>query len=118
MAGENNIAARHLNDVSLLVFEAATKSEVRPRRLSSPGESHPEALPELYVSVSTHTAPMVKTDYAGAPKAQACLADDREPPSAKSMPDSGDCVASYISDKPSEPTIGRHAARWAGAPKA
>jgi hypothetical protein len=27
--------------------------------LSSPGESHPEALPELYVSVSTHTAPMV-----------------------------------------------------------
>ena len=31
MAGENNIAARHLNDVSLLVFEAATKSEVRRR---------------------------------------------------------------------------------------
>src|SRR6266581_5776455 len=29
--------------------------------LSSPGESHPEALPEPYVSVSTHTAPMVKT---------------------------------------------------------
>ena len=29
--------------------------------LSSPKESHPEALPELYVSVSTHTAPMVKT---------------------------------------------------------
>ena len=28
--------------------------------LSSPGESHPEALPELYVSVSTHTAPVVK----------------------------------------------------------
>ena len=28
--------------------------------LSSPRESHPEALPELYVSVSTHTAPMVK----------------------------------------------------------
>src|SRR5438045_86197 len=33
------------------------------------------------------------------------------------MPDSGDCVASYISDKPSEPTIGRHAAQWAGAPR-
>jgi hypothetical protein len=29
--------------------------------LSSPGESHPEALPELDVSVSTHPAPMVKT---------------------------------------------------------
>jgi len=28
-------------------------------KLSSPGESHPEALPELYVSVSTHTAPVV-----------------------------------------------------------
>jgi hypothetical protein len=27
--------------------------------LSSPRESHPEALPELYVSLSTHTAPMV-----------------------------------------------------------
>lgn len=27
--------------------------------LGSPGESHPEALPEPYVSVSTHTAPMV-----------------------------------------------------------
>lgn len=32
----------------------------RARLLSSPGELHPEALPELYVSVSTHTAPMVK----------------------------------------------------------
>jgi hypothetical protein len=29
--------------------------------LSSPRESHPEALPELYVSLSTHTAPMVET---------------------------------------------------------
>jgi len=25
--------------------------------VSSPGESHPEALAELYVSLSTHTAP-------------------------------------------------------------
>jgi hypothetical protein len=35
---------------------------VKPKpvsELSGPGESHPEALPELYVSVSTHTAPMV-----------------------------------------------------------
>jgi hypothetical protein len=29
--------------------------------LSSPGEFHPEALPEPYVSLSAHTAPMVKT---------------------------------------------------------
>ena len=28
--------------------------------LSSPGEFHPEALAELYVSLSAHTAPMVK----------------------------------------------------------
>jgi len=28
--------------------------------LSSPWEFHPEALPELYVSVSTHTAPLVE----------------------------------------------------------
>src|SRR5215472_15633517 len=59
-----------------------------------------QALPELYVSVSTHTAPMVKTGYAGAPKAQAGWADDREPTSAKSMLDSGDCVASYIPTSP------------------
>src|ERR1700730_2763528 len=30
-------------------------------KLSSPRESHPEALPELYVSLSTHTAPMGET---------------------------------------------------------
>jgi hypothetical protein len=29
--------------------------------LSSPGDFHPEALPEPYVSLSTHTAPVVKT---------------------------------------------------------
>ena len=29
--------------------------------LSGPGEFHPEALPEPYVSLSTDTAPMVKT---------------------------------------------------------
>jgi hypothetical protein len=27
-------------------------------KVSSPGESHPEALAELYVSLSTHTAPI------------------------------------------------------------
>src|ERR1700730_17590950 len=30
-------------------------------RLTSPGEFHPQALPEPYLSLSTHTAPMVKT---------------------------------------------------------
>ena len=30
------------------------------RRVSSPGESHPEALAELYVSLSTHTAPIME----------------------------------------------------------
>ena len=30
-------------------------------KLSSPRESHPQALPEPYVSLSTHTAPMVET---------------------------------------------------------
>jgi hypothetical protein len=29
-------------------------------RVSSPGESHPEALAELYVSLSTHTAPIME----------------------------------------------------------
>ena len=29
-------------------------------RVSSPGESHPEALAELYVSLSTHTAPVME----------------------------------------------------------
>src|SRR5439155_26705877 len=29
-------------------------------RVSSPGESHPEALAELYVSLSTHTAPLME----------------------------------------------------------
>ena len=28
--------------------------------MSSPGESHPEALAELYVSLSTHTAPVTE----------------------------------------------------------
>ena len=28
--------------------------------MSSPGESHPEALAELYVSLSTHTAPIME----------------------------------------------------------
>jgi hypothetical protein len=28
--------------------------------LSGPGELHPEALPEPYVSVSTHTAPIIR----------------------------------------------------------
>jgi hypothetical protein len=46
------------NNVRIMVFLAAMTSI--PFQLSSPGESHPEALPELYVSVSTHTAPMVK----------------------------------------------------------
>jgi hypothetical protein len=38
----------------------APRLPVPRAELSSPGESHPEALPELYVSVSAHTAPMVK----------------------------------------------------------
>ena len=38
-----------------LPFCAAVGNEV-----SSPGESHPEALSELYVSLSTHTAPIKK----------------------------------------------------------
>jgi hypothetical protein len=29
-------------------------------RVSRPGESHPEALAELYVSLSTHTAPIME----------------------------------------------------------
>jgi hypothetical protein len=37
-----------------------TSTETGPE-LSSPGEFHPEALPEPYVSLSTHTAPIVKT---------------------------------------------------------
>ena len=29
-------------------------------KVSSPGDSHPEALAELYVSLSTHTAPIME----------------------------------------------------------
>jgi hypothetical protein len=32
----------------------------RKVRVSNPGESHPEALSELYVSLSTHTAPIME----------------------------------------------------------
>ena len=31
-----------------------------PARVSSPGESHPEALVEPYMSLSTHTAPIAE----------------------------------------------------------
>jgi hypothetical protein len=40
---------------------AALGAPSRHDVLSSPGEVHPEALPEPYLSLSTHTAPMVKT---------------------------------------------------------
>ena len=44
-------------------------AQVRPRtlrrlrmaQLSSPGESHPQALPEPYVNLSIHTAPIVQS---------------------------------------------------------
>ena len=36
------------------------KSLEEIQKVSSPGESHPEALAELYVSLSTHTAPIME----------------------------------------------------------
>jgi len=38
--------------------------------LSSPEESHPEALPEPYLSLATHTAPMVKATTLSFPQRQ------------------------------------------------
>ena len=37
--------------------EEANGQRRQHKEVSSPGESHPEALVELYVSLSTHTAP-------------------------------------------------------------
>jgi Arabinose-binding domain of AraC transcription regulator, N-term len=51
-------------EVTLPVFHLRreTGSQFRAEyvRVSSPGESHPEALAELYVSLSTHTAPIME----------------------------------------------------------
>jgi len=47
------------NEVGYYTISLLIPGKYEVAVLSSPGESHPEALPELYVSVSTHTAPMV-----------------------------------------------------------
>ena len=39
----------------------AQRRKLLDAALRSPGELHPEALTEPYLSLSTHTAPMVKT---------------------------------------------------------
>src|SRR5579864_7677613 len=44
--------------VSCAVLQAAFCVLGLNEKVSSPGESHPEALAELYVSLSTHTAPI------------------------------------------------------------
>ena len=46
-------------------------------RVSSPGESHPEALSELYVSLSTHTAPIKEPLYPSASEQTALESDGR-----------------------------------------
>jgi hypothetical protein len=43
---------------------------------SRPGESHPEALAELYVSLSTHTAPIMEPRYVQPASEQTTLGCD------------------------------------------
>jgi hypothetical protein len=43
---------------------------------SCPGESHPEALAELYVSLSTHTAPIMEPCYLPTASEQTTLDND------------------------------------------
>jgi len=52
------------NALGVKAHLSAAKSAYGPRsrrELSSPGESHPQALPEPYVNLSIHTAPIVQS---------------------------------------------------------
>ena len=60
-----DLCIKHLRKSSEAIYDAKHPEKLAAKiamdsRVSSPGESHPEALAELYVSLSTHTAPIME----------------------------------------------------------
>ena len=76
-----------------LPFCAAVGNEV-----SSPGESHPEALSELYVSLSTHTAPIKEPRDPSASEQTVLESDGRYYRSSVMLAEDGDatfCICAW-----------------------